>query len=52
VILTGVSPSLSFEVSQVDEMLTWMESHPLPLVCTTNLPERMDRAAPCRAASR
>jgi SpoVK/Ycf46/Vps4 family AAA+-type ATPase len=38
----------SFEVSQVDEMLTWMESHPLPLVCTTNLPERMDRAVPRR----
>ena len=25
-----------------------MESHPLPLVCTTNLPERMDRAVPRR----
>ncbi|MFC7478461.1 AAA family ATPase [Dankookia sp. GCM10030260] len=38
----------AFEVSQVDEMLTWMERHPLPLVCTTNLPERMDRAVPRR----
>ena len=38
----------AFEVSQVDEMLTWMEQHPLPLVCTTNLAERMDAAAPRR----
>jgi SpoVK/Ycf46/Vps4 family AAA+-type ATPase len=34
-----------FEVSQVNEMLGWMERHPLPFVCTTNLPERLDRAA-------
>lgn len=33
-----------WEVSQVNEMLTWMESHPLPFVCTTNLMERLDRA--------
>ena len=38
----------SFEVSQVNEMLTWMERHPLPMVCTTNLPDRMDRAVPRR----
>jgi SpoVK/Ycf46/Vps4 family AAA+-type ATPase len=38
----------AFEVSQVDEMLTWMERHPLPFVCTTNLPERMDAAVPRR----
>ena len=38
----------AFEVSQVDEMLTWMERHPLPFVCTTNLLERMDAAAPRR----
>ena len=37
-----------WEVSQVNEMLTWMESHPLPFVCTTNLPERMDHAVPRR----
>ena len=29
-------------------MLTWMESHPLPFVCTTNLSERMDQAVPRR----
>jgi SpoVK/Ycf46/Vps4 family AAA+-type ATPase len=35
----------SWEVSQVNEMLTWMESHPLPFVCTTNLMEYLDRAS-------
>jgi hypothetical protein len=38
----------SWEMSQVNEMLTWMESHSLPFVCTTNLPERMDHAVPRR----
>lgn len=33
-----------WEVSQVNEMLTWMESHPLPFVCTTNLVENLDPA--------
>jgi AAA+ superfamily predicted ATPase len=35
----------SWEVSQVNEMLTWMEHHPLPFICTTNLVERLDEAA-------
>ena len=35
----------TWEVSQVNEMLTWMEDHPLPFACTTNLLERLDRAA-------
>jgi transitional endoplasmic reticulum ATPase len=35
----------SWEVSQVNEMLTWMESHPLPFACTTNLMERLDPAS-------
>ena len=35
----------SWEISQVNEMLTWMESHPLPFACTTNLAERLDRAS-------
>ena len=26
-------------------MLTWMEQHALPFACTTNLPERLDRAS-------
>ncbi|MEW6167904.1 MAG: ATP-binding protein [Pseudomonadota bacterium] len=35
----------SWEVSQVNEMLTWMESHPLPFVCTTNLLDALDPAS-------
>ncbi|MEM7226534.1 MAG: ATP-binding protein [Pseudomonadota bacterium] len=35
----------SWEVSQVAEMLTWMEAHPLPFCCTTNLIEQIDPAA-------
>ena len=35
----------SWEVSQVNEMLTWMEAHPLPFAATTNLPERLDPAS-------
>ena len=34
----------SWEVSQVNEMLTWMESHPLPFACTTNFAEHLDTA--------
>jgi transitional endoplasmic reticulum ATPase len=35
----------SWEVSQVDEMLTWMEDHPYPFVATTNSMGQMDKAA-------
>jgi SpoVK/Ycf46/Vps4 family AAA+-type ATPase len=35
----------SWEVTQVNEMLTWMENHPLPFVCTTNMMERLDQAS-------
>ena len=35
----------NWEVSEVNEMLTWMESHPLPFACTTNFGDRLDRAA-------
>jgi transitional endoplasmic reticulum ATPase len=35
----------SFEVTQVNEMLTWMERHRLPFCATTNLLERIDPAA-------
>lgn len=35
----------NWEVSQVNEMLTWMESHPLPFACTTNLMGRLDPAS-------
>jgi transitional endoplasmic reticulum ATPase len=34
-----------WELSQVNEMLTWMEQHPLPIACTTNLAERLDKAS-------
>lgn len=34
----------SWEVSQVNEMLTWMESHSLPFICTTNLVAKLDPA--------
>ena len=34
----------SWEITQVNEMLTWMESHPLPFACTTNLIEHLDPA--------
>jgi len=34
----------TWEVSQVNEMLTWMESHPLPFACTTNFAEHLDPA--------
>ena len=33
-----------WEVSRVNEMLTWMESHPLPFACTTNFAELLDPA--------
>ena len=34
----------NWEVSQVNEMLTWMESHPLPFACTTNFADHLDAA--------
>ena len=34
----------SWEVTAVNEFLTALDGHPLPVACTTNLVERMDRA--------
>ena len=34
----------SWEITQVNEMLTWMERHPLPFACTTNAPDMLDPA--------
>ena len=34
----------SWEITAVNEMLTWMESHPYPFVCTTNLMGTLDPA--------
>lgn len=35
----------SWEVTQVNEMLTQMESYPYPFVCTTNLMDNLDKAS-------
>jgi SpoVK/Ycf46/Vps4 family AAA+-type ATPase len=35
----------SWEISQVNEMLTCMENHPFPFVCTTNLVDILDEAS-------
>lgn len=35
----------SWEVSSVNEMLTWMENHQYPFICTTNLMESLDPAS-------
>lgn len=35
----------SWQVSQVNEMLTWMECHPMPFACTTNLETQLDPAS-------
>ena len=35
----------AWEITQVNEMLTWMERHPFPFACTTNAPELLDAAA-------
>ncbi len=40
----------SWEISKVNEMLTWMESHPLPFACTTNLADHLDPATRRRFA--
>lgn len=37
--------TVSWEVTQVNEMLTWMESHEYPFVCTTNLLDTLDEAS-------
>lgn len=34
----------NWEVAQVNEMLTWMENHPLPFAATSNLLDRLDPA--------
>ena len=44
-LLDRVDAVRSWEISQVNEMLTWMEEHALPFACTTNLLDRLDRAS-------
>jgi hypothetical protein len=43
----GISESAhaTWEITQVNEMLTQMERHPYPFACTTNAPELLDAAA-------
>jgi SpoVK/Ycf46/Vps4 family AAA+-type ATPase len=35
----------NWEISQVNEMLTWIESHTLPFACTTNFVDKLDQAS-------
>ena len=35
----------SWELSQVNELLTWMDGHELPFIAATNHPQRLDPAA-------
>lgn len=35
----------TWEVSQVNELLTWMDGHPLPFIAATNHAQRLDNAA-------
>ena len=35
----------SWEISKINEMLTWMENHPQPFACTTNMASKLDPAA-------
>ena len=44
-LLERAGAARSWEVTQVNEMLTWMETHPLPFACTTNMAQRLDRAS-------
>jgi hypothetical protein len=34
----------SWEITQVNELLTWMEHHPYPFACTTNATDLLDPA--------
>jgi transitional endoplasmic reticulum ATPase len=36
---------VSWEVTQVNELLTWFDSHPLPFIAATNHAQRLDPAA-------
>lgn len=35
----------SWEITQVNELLTWMDNHPLPFIAATNFARRLDPAA-------
>jgi SpoVK/Ycf46/Vps4 family AAA+-type ATPase len=44
-LLDRTDATRSWEITQVNEMLTWMEEHPLPVFFTTNLMDRIDKAS-------
>jgi SpoVK/Ycf46/Vps4 family AAA+-type ATPase len=44
-LLDRAEAKAAWEVSQVNELLTWMDSHPLPFVAATNFARRLDPAA-------
>lgn len=35
----------SWQISLVNELLTWMQDHPYPLICATNFEARLDAAS-------
>ncbi len=39
------SATRSWEVSQVNELLTWMDNHPMPFIAATNHADKLDPAA-------
>ena len=39
------SATRSWEVSQVNELLTWMDNHPMPFIAATNHSDKLDPAA-------
>ncbi|HYE27043.1 MAG TPA: AAA family ATPase [Allosphingosinicella sp.] len=44
-LLDRAEAKAAWEISQVNELLTWMDSHPLPFVAATNFARRLDPAA-------
>jgi SpoVK/Ycf46/Vps4 family AAA+-type ATPase len=44
-LLDRMEAQRSWEITQVNELLTWMDSHPLPFVAATNFGRRLDPAA-------
>ena len=44
-LLDRTDARLSWEITQVNELLTWMDGHPLPFIAATNFAQRLDPAA-------
>jgi transitional endoplasmic reticulum ATPase len=45
ILMSRADAQRSWEVTQVNELLTWMEAHPLPFIAATNFESRLDPAA-------